>query len=1411
MKGYAKAFAGNPAGDALVKYRVVRQVHYFYPCPGCVELRTAGDGWAGWGPIGRADERESEVVHGTTKTDKNGKFNIDFVVNAEKAFAKQKDPVFEFTVSADITDITGETQGGQTFVQAAYRSLFLTIGLPTGEKIPADGLREVLISASNLSGVTEQVPTELAIYSLQSPERMIRPRYWNVPDQFVLSKEDYIRSFPHDEYGDEMNREKWARTGKVFEVHDSTGKKLKINGGRNLPPGWYLFEASANDKDGGIVKSSRYIELYESVEGRPAAPQYLWPRSLEETAEPGGKAVIETGSSASGVFVIRKIDSMDPDELSGFSSVPFEGRSFRFFTLENGKNRTELPVSEADRGGFGVSDVFVKDNRIYTQDYTIRVPWSNKDLEIHYSSFRNKTIPGSKENWVVNIKGKSKEKVMAEVLTGMYDASLDQFSSQSWGVPKLYRLFQSRQSWNDSRDFNIETSKERYLPYDYVTPYRNVYDHLLGATVATQVLSKYYSTDGRAGITSPPRKMLQPLNPAYPHMIQVPDLVSDPDGSKGLTRDPLIVEDKKVSFPVFDPTTVHARKDFRETAFFFSDLVTDSIGDVGFSFVMPEALTTWKWMTLAHTRDAAFGYSETNIVTQKKLMVQPNAPRFLREGDRMELSVKVSNMTDSEMTGQMSLQLTDPTTGETADGLFLNRQPNQYFTVGAGQSAMVAFPLDVPLNFSRPLTYRVVAQSGNYSDGEEATLPVVSNRMLVTEALPLNMPGDGERHFTFDKLLKSGSSETLNTRNLTVEFTANPAWYAVQALPYLMEYPYECAEQTFNRFYANALASKIVSSSPRLHAVFSRWNTHNTAALLSNLQKNAELKSVLLEETPWVLQGKTEEQQKRNIALLFDMSRMSKELISAFDKLKDMQTAGGSFAWFKDGYEDRYITQYILTGIGRLQQIKALPPAMEEKIKDIVTAGLAYLDKQIRKDYEEDLKAAARESGGKGDVKTAPRQIGELPVQYLYMRSLFPNDAIPGSLFPAVNYYRKQAQHSWVQCSPYMQGMIALALFRTGDLQTAKDILASLRQNSIRDEEKGMYWGGMEGGYYWYEAPVEIQSLLIEAFHEISGDAGIDRQLKTWLLKQKQTHSWATTKATADACYALLLGGTDLLNAERDIEVKLGDKTIEWGGAGAASANVSGANATEPGATEAGGGEAGTGYYKKIFDGPFVNPSMGNIDVTMRTRSGTGSAAGGMAGDGGAGTGNKSGGAGGGGNSGGAKGGVNGGSPAWGAVYWQYFDNLDQITPTGGTKSALRLSKQLFIERNTDKGPVLEPLAENGTLKVGDKVTVRVELKVDRDLEYVHMKDMRAACMEPLDVISGYKWQGGLGYYQSTRDASTDFFFSQLPRGTYVFEYSLSAGQTGNFSNGITTIECMYAPEFSYHSEGIRVSVEASP
>jgi uncharacterized protein YfaS (alpha-2-macroglobulin family) len=726
----------------------------------------------------------------------------------------------------------------------------------------------------------------------------------------------------------------------------------------------------------------------------------------------------------------------------------------------------------------------------------------------------------------------------------------------------------------------------------------------------------------------------------------------------------------------------------------------------------------------------------------------------------MEFSAKIVNLGEKEITGVAQLQLLNATTMNPIDTWFKNIAPQKSFTIHAGQSAAVKFSIEIPYNYNNAVVYRIVAKAsptgggleGAVSDGEEAAIPVLTNRMLVTETMPLPVRGNTTKNFTFQKLLNSGSSTTLTNFSLTTEFTTNPAWYAVQALPYLMEYPYECAEQTFNRYYANSIASKIVNSSPKIKKVFESWASKVSptggdlegAALLSNLQKNEELKSVLLQETPWVLQAQNETQQKKNIALLFDMIRMSKELESSLTKLKDMQASNGGFVWFKGGRDDRYMTQYIITGIGHLKKLGAITKQHEQKINAILQTAIPYLDKRLKEDYDNLIKYK---------VNLNNNNLSTIAIHYLYMRSFFPEYPIAKETQTAYNYYREQAKKYWLSQSKYMQAMIALSLHRTNDNTTPQAITRSLKENSINNEELGMYWKEWDNrGWWWYQAPIESQAMMIEAFSEVDKDNKVVDDLKTWLLKNKQTNNWKTTKATAEACYALLLQGTDWLSEEKNVTIKLGSTII---------------NSKDEKQ------EAGTGYFKTKIDGDKVKPEMGNISVTVSPINQST---------------NKP---------------ING-SAAWGAVYWQYFENLDKIT---FAETPLKLSKKLFIEKNSDTGPVLTPVNDGTQLKVGDKIKVRIELRVDRDMEYVHMKDMRASCMEPVNVISQYKYQGGLGYYESTKDASTNFFFGWLAKGTYVFEYPMFVTHSGNFSNGITTIQCMYATEFTAHSEGVRVNV----
>ncbi|HVI45492.1 MAG TPA: alpha-2-macroglobulin family protein [Chitinophaga sp.] len=1300
----ALAYSGNNIDGATVKYRVERRVRFPYA-------------WLYYkiGPVGST----REIAHGTTTTDANGAFTVKFPAVPDRSIDPSSKPIFSYVIYADVTDINGETRSGDKWINAGYQSLEIAINAEA--RLRPDQLDEIRVHTRNLNGTFEQTALNIQLQQLETPKRLLRQRYWEKPDQFVISKDAYVKDFPVDIYKDEDEKESWPRKAAILQKSANSNDSGRIAlDNKTLAPGYYELVVSAKDEDGQPVTQKQVFELVDPNATALTAPAYIWDYQQEEKATPGQNAAITLGTSAKDLHVIQTLKRVDqPEETT---------------TLDfSGIKKATYGITEKDRGGVYIEYVFVKDNRFYNITKNVLVPWDNKELSIKLGAHRNKLLPGEKEKWSVQISGYKGEKVAAEMVASMYDASLDAFRAHHWAIPDIYPVLYPNRQINAYDNFRMITSGYWYSPTseEHPTAVGKTYDEL---NFFDWAMSDYgggrppVMYEMAAGVRGRVQHMALAKGAPVAAQAAMDATVSAPPPAAAPIAN---AEAEKAPAQTGDAGGINIRKNFQETAFFLPDLRTDKDGNISFEFTVPEALTKWNFQGLSHSKDLAFGYAGASIVTQKELMVQPNAPRFVREGDKIEFTAKVSNLSDTLQIGQAHLELLDATTMQPVDGWFQNVFPVQHFTAKAGQSTVVAFPVQIPHGFNSALLYRITAQASNFSDGEENAIPVLTNSMLVTESLPLPVRGDGKHEFKFEKLLHADSSQTLQQHALTVEYTSNPAWYAVQALPYLMEFPYECAEQVFNRYYANALATHIVNVTPGIKEVFNKWKTTDTAALMSNLQKNEELKSLLLQQTPWVLDAKNEAQQKKNIALLFDLQNMQRQRKKALDQLAGKQLPNGAFPWFSGMWEDRFITQYILAGIGRLQQLSS---AKDPQTETIANKAIDYLDKLLDKDYYQLVHA-------KADLKK--QQINDIQIHYLYARSFF-DRPVPAAMRTSFDYYTAQAKQFWTKQSRYSQGMIALALYRKNDKVTPTAILKSLKENAMNNKELGMYWKDIAAGYGWYQAPIETQSLLIEAFEITGDDKAAVADMKTWLLKNKQTNNWNTTKATADACYAMLLRGDNWLSAAPQVSIQLGKTTI-----------TSSDRKTE----------AGTGYFKERIEAKSVKADMGNITVTVQDSKG---------------------------------------QPSWGAVYWQYFEQLDKIT---AAKTPLVLEKELFKEVNGNSGPVLTKITDGNQLKIGDKVKVRIILRADRTMEYVHLKDMRAACFEPTNVISSSKWQNGVSYYESTRDASTDFFFSYLPKGTYVFEYTLFVTHQGKFSNGISTAQCMYAPEFSAHSEGLNVKV----
>jgi hypothetical protein len=1291
VSGVAKSYAGVPLDGAQVKWTVKRGARMPW--------------WCGWGWRGLPWDQETEIASGTAECDGEGRFTVNFIAQADRGFPRDADPTFFYTVEAEATDINGETQQGSTSLNVGYRSINIHIG--GGDTWDRERVRELVIGVENLNGEVVDLPVDVRIVELEVPgDAPVRERLWERPDRaldgsLIPTRTDDLQSW--------AERSTWMeRTG-----HQGERQPLSLTGIADRPVGLYRIDVSARDPEGTVVKASKLVTLYDTaIQNTGFVHKAFHVEAVKVRSEPGEKALLLLSSALPEARVLMEVERQGEIVVSGW------------FTLLKGQRLVELPVMEADRGGFAVHFVCVERGIAHTLTRPIDVPWSNKDLQVEWMSFRDKLLPGAKEEWRLKITGPKKERVAAQLLSVLYDASLDHFVPHGWDM-NIWTDNPVERSWGRTEPFGLGEQQLVWRPYEEVTMVTRNYPELktFGILEVDGRFYRYRSFRGARAMNGD-RKEEMIFSAAAPR---------EDDMEKEE-----VVEATVGPIDATNPSTgTIVRSDFRETAFFLPDQLTDRDGSIVLRFTMPDALTRWNFMGLAHTKDLQLVRFDRQTITQKPLMVVPNLPRFLRQGDRITITAKINLVEGGTLTGKARMELFDPRTNMAMNTAFQLTRPLVDFTAAPGRSANVSWTVRVPEN-GEAVAMRIIAQSAGISDGEERVLPILTDRILVTESLPIAITKAGTKTFELKKLLGQGQDASTTRRNhrLQLEFTPNPAWYAVQALPYLMEFPHECAEQIFSRYYANRIAAQIVKERPQIRQVFEAWSKGspgNEGAFVSALEKNSELKGIALEETPWLLSARDEGERKRRMALFFDLQRMASEEEVSLKKLGEMQLGSGAWGWWSGMQPSRWITQHIVAGFGRMQQLEAFDRAAGSDAGRMVKRAIIWLDHEVEREHQHRLR------GTKADSLPDP---SALDIHYLFARSQFPYEELDRKPASAAAFILERAQRNWLNYGLAEQAMIALAVHRMVPPSIIPTlIMQSLSERAATNEELGMFWIGQRAGYGWNEQPTELHALMIEAFQQVAEDDEKVNVLRQYLLTLKRTTDWGTTKATADACYALLVSGDDWLEPKDSPVIRVGAAEVK------------------PGKIE-----AGTGYYMQSWSGEEVKSAMGKVSATTTSD------------------------------------GVH-----WGALHWQYFEQLDKVTPH---ESPFRINKQVMLHEQTDAGARLTALEEARTLKPGDRITIRVELRTDRYLDFVHLKDLRAAGLEPVDALSGYQWQGGLGYYRSIRDAGMHFFFDRIAPGTYVLEYDLRVTHQGDFSNGITTAQCMYAPEFGSHSEGVRVKVE---
>ncbi|MDR0207255.1 MAG: hypothetical protein LBI45_08385 [Bacteroidales bacterium] len=1317
VEGKVATYAGTPLTDAKVTYSVVRNPLWR---PWWGEGRKEKGGW-----IMPNLGIPMEIAFGEVALDNEGKLKVNFKALVDEIALLQNYVAYNYTLYITVTDINGETQTGTTSVLVANRALELSSSIKS--EIIREKIDSISIKSQNIAGIFTPANVEIEVLKLKDTEYLLLKKQWGIIDQPLYSEEEWYKQYPGHEYNNETDFSNYKIEKMVYQrkINTANTKTIKLDGAEKWSTGVYRMVLKSVDKWGIKVENVKEFVLFSEKEKKLPYKETNFFYMDKTSAQPGELVNLFVGSSFKDVLVYFDLEAQGKTVTSEIIKLNAEIR------------KIAIPIEESYRGNLSVNLLFVKNGRVFSYTETIKIDWNNKKLDIKFITYRDKTLPGATENWQLKITDYLSKPAEAELMASLYDASLDIFAKNRWSL-NPFPTYYSKLSWS-SFGFNTLTSNSVFNNYNrellfkgFPNPCLNLFDYY-----ASYGGPRYYIDGVR---TYPPFSQdnttsNQKLNSAKGSDVTENSLIEDYDSSEDIGG----IQKSQV------------RCNFSETAFFYPNLTTNDAGEVFLNFTMPESLTRWNFMGFAHSKDLKIGTINEEIITQKELMVMPNLPRFFRENDIITVCAKINNVSETDIDGTAKIEFYDVETLKSLNSLFIgtehgkqntenDKQNTKSFNVTQNGNTVVEWKITIPEGISA-VGVRIIAEGKNHSDGEERILPILSNKMLVTESVPLPVRKAGTTQFNLSSL-KNNNSTTLRHESYTLEFTANPVWYAVQALPYLMEYPYECAEQVFSRFYANSLSGHIANSDPKIMRVFELWKTiPESKTLLSNLEKNQELKALLIEETPWLLNAKNESERKRNIGMLFDLNRLANENHTAIKKLSEIQTGSGGFPWFKGMRENWYITQHIVGGFGHLNKLGVNNPTNEETVRNILQKAVQFIDKELERSYE-DLKKYCK------DKCLEKENLGYMQIHYLYVRSFFNEEyPIQKSTLEAFDYYKKQAEQYWTKKDVYMQGMISLALHKYGDSKTPAKIVASLKERAIHNAEMGMYWK-LGNGCYWYQAPIETQALLIEVFSDIANDNTSVEEMKVWLLKQKQTQDWKTTKATTEAIYALLLQNTNLL-ADTDFPIiKIADNTIDV----AADSEIK--------------TEAGTGYFKKRWDGSQINSDWGSISVTKMENG-----------------------------------------VAWGAVYWQYFEQLDKIKQYEETP--LTIKKQLFAERREGDKLVIVPVETwpATSLQIGDKVKVRIEIRVDRDMEYVHLKDMRAACFEPVDYLSGYRNKSGFGYYQGIKDASMNFFIDYLQKGTYVFEYDLRVSQKGEFSNGITTIQSMYAPEFTSHSEGVRVVV----
>jgi len=1283
----AMAYAGYGLDGAKVNYRVYRQVNFPY-----LPRRYRYFSYPRMGS-------EVLISGGSTSTDQDGKASLSFTAIPDETVQSRYQPTFSYRVEIDVTDINGETQSQIRSYALGHSSIVARMDAP--RYTTREDWKGLTVNVMNHDGTPIGGDVKVTIERLDGPELYVYDRTWQAPDQFLHTEAKWKAMFPDRPYKEEHTVENWPTTETIMTSSEDDQQSWTIPlGDRTITSGSYKISLQVKGDKGEPFNQETYVHVSDA----------------------GSKDVFDSALTQHGQVKPMAVDETASINLHTSLLAPiyfYRGDRFRLVEYERQQIKGNLTTSvTADGyGGFTILAASYQDNRLFTQQMSVAVPYTHMDLSVKLETFRPVLLPGAKESYTVNITDQQGRPMQSELAASMYDASLDALMPHAWNRPSLfpYTYYSGRGLYtpypNQNMYFRYDKQYRDYEEY----PHRSFPQIDWHGWYIGQVY--YGALEGRAAGVMSKRSRPQATR-AEPVMeeMQLDDQVANEADAVTITEEPS--DEPKI------------RSDFAENVFFYPQLTSDGAGQVSFDFTMREALTRWKLLLFAHDTELRAGTDTRTLVTQKDLTVQLLAPRFLREGDLIKLPAKVVNLSDTDQSIDLRLELE----GMSEEPLSFLTDPAQKSTsLAAGRSMVHYWTVQVPDDYTGAIIARVIVKGNQHTDGEEQVIPVLTNRVLVTESIPISLRSERTVELSLEEFARKRQNKKLRHHSASLEMSSSPAWYAVQSLPYLQDYPYDCAEQIFSKYYANALAGHVARSAPAIKRVYDDWA--RKGELESPLFKNEDLKAALIEETPWLMDAKSQSEGMKRMSVLFDMQRMAAQSRAELERLQAMQLGDGAWPWFSGGRANLRVTMHIVEFYTHLEALGVISDADGERFRANVASAQGYINRAIDKEYKE-LKKRIKKHGG----NLADDHLSLNALHYLYMKARSSDWNETGLSTEAVRYYESQVVKYWKGKPIKNQGYMGFVLQDLGESTELSTLMKSLTERAILSEELGAYWKYNQG-YGWYYRPIETHALMIELY-DLMDDSEMVDELRLWLLKNKQTSHWETTKSTAWAIYSLLLSGDDWLAPADMVTVSLGSVEIE--------------PSVDP--------QAGSLYYRETVMESVLSSATQLKAVNSNDHL------------------------------------------AWGALHWQYFTDLDQVE--SAETRALRIDKQVYLRGDAGSPDALKILPAKHQLQPGDELVVRLRLTADRYLEYLHMKDYRGAGLEPINVLSGYRYQDGLSYYESTRDMATHFFIESMVPGDYVFEYSLRVRHPGDFSNGHCIIESMYAPEMRAHSDGQRITVK---